>query len=662
MSLPPPDAVAAPPPPRQRLPASRALAFVRARRRPLLLVLLVALVLGAGIEGWRWLAFYRDATAAEANLRPLERSLSIDVITRSPAEVVDLRQDLAEARSHLEAAQQHVDSDPLLLVARHLPFFGGPARDLATLVRATHATAAAAVPTLDALEAYVAAPATESSALKDAIDFLQRQRTTMAAARAGLERARALRAGIEGDPPGPLGSALADLDRALARYDSLLTGYERAQALLPTLLGFDRPRSYVVLAQNETERFPSGGLISNYGIVTFDRGRVASMRFEYFGTLFQRWQRETRGEYVAPPAPLKNYLLDETSWALGEAGWDPDFPTTARLARSFLAKGGVEDGADGTIAIDLASLEAILGVLGPVTVEGDTVTAANATELTLARTRTADSVPGAVGKDFLSELASEVVERLSTVPRDRWPALLRTLNRLGRERHLQLHFDDASMQALAREYGFDGALTNPPAGDTLLLADTSVASTKLNLILQNAVEVEVRLDDTTALTTVVYEIANPFPEWERGRDPRLVRALMLDGVYGAYLRLYAPQQARLEDVRLDGRPAGAEQAGIELGRLAVGRFASVPPGATRRIEFRYAVPDVVETLEDGSHRYRLQVQKQAGTRAVPLAVRLELPPGAVLRGVTLDGKPAGLTLETDLRTDRVIEVVYRPPR
>src|SRR5205823_330465 len=105
----------------------------------------------------------------------------------------------------------------------------------------------------------------------------------------------------------------------------------------------------------------------SYGIATFDQGKLVSMNLEYFGTLFDRWQKTSRGEYVAPPAPLKSYLLRDTSWGLGEAGWYPDFPMTASLSRSFVEKGGAPP-TDGTIAIDLQFIAGLLDILGPVSV------------------------------------------------------------------------------------------------------------------------------------------------------------------------------------------------------------------------------------------------------------------------------------------------------
>ena len=630
-------------------------------RSALWLALAIALCLAVAIEGVRWVSFYRHADAAESSLSTLEQHLDLTSLTDSREEITAIRARIVRAEADLDAAESHVDGDPLLALARRFPGVRAQASGLTELVRAAHASARSGISASDVLLAYIDRPDDpHRAALQEGVDFLRSQAGAMASVREDLEQTKQHRGRVSNGLAGPLDGALRDLDRATEKLDELVTGYERATALLPDLLGFNGPRTYLVLAQNDTELFPSGGLISNYGVVTFDDGQVTSMQFEYFADLFRRWQQDSGREYVEPPLPLKQYLLRDVSWALGEAGWYPDFPTTAGLATEFVEKGGVS-APDGTIAIDLQFVEALLRLLGPVTLDqyGIRVTAANLNEVTLEQTRNESALPEAVGKGFLAVLASELLESIVATPKDRWVDLVQVMDRMGSERHLQLQFSDPALQALSAEYGFDGSIVQPP-GDFLMLADASVTSTKLNLILQNAIGVGVQIDGDAAETTVDYTMTNPFPEWRQGRDPRLVSALMLGGVYGSYLRLYAPPQAQFLDLRVDSQPAGAQQIDMELQKRVFGRFTPVLPGATRKVEFRYRTDGVVEQLAGGWRRYRLFIQKQPGTRAIPLTLQLHLPPGADVRSVTLDGAKAGTSITTDLRVDRTVEVIFRP--
>jgi len=600
----------------------------RARSRVLLLVL-IALVVVLGYESYRLLSFSRDLTAARSSLVRLQGDLDIERLEDSEARVAAIRADLQRTEAKLARAEDFVRGDPVLRGARLVPVIGKQARGLQTLVAAAVESARTGRRASDVLLAFSqhqAAP--DVTSIQDAIGFLRGQEAAMRDVEGGLQRMESARARLPTGLIGPLGSAAESLDDAVRKLRELVDGYNRADGLLPELLGYGGQRSYLVLPQNDTELFPSGGLISSYGVATFNEGRLAGIELEYFGTLFDRWQAASGGEYIAPPPPLRRYLLRDYSWALGEAGWYPDFPTTARLAAFFVEKGGTPP-TDGTIAIDLQFVQALLHLLGPVEVPeyGVTVTSENVQEVTLEHTRDEDYAPGRAKKAFLSFLAKQILDEVFAVPKDRWVDLLRLLDRMGEERHLQINFADAELQALNRKYGFDGAIVEAP-GDYLLLADTSVNSTKLNLILDWGINLGIRInEDGSATHGLEYTVANPFPDWREGRDPRLVRALMLDGVYGSYLRLYAPVQTRLLGLSLNGEPAGPEEVGRELGKAVFGRFLPVLPGQTATVRFDYTVASVV-SVEGKLRHYQLYIQKEAGTGSPPLALQISLPAGA----------------------------------
>jgi hypothetical protein len=77
----------------------------------------------------------------------------------------------------------------------------------------------------------------------------------------------------------------------------------------------------------------------------------------------------------------------------------------------------------------------------------------------------------------------------------------------------------------------------------------------------------------------------------------------------------------------------------------------------RTFTFEYQLPaGLIEYDLAGLAHYRLRVQKQPGTEAVPLRVEITLPPGAELVATAPVGAPIW---DSDLRTDRQFEVVYR---
>jgi len=95
-------------------------------------------------------------------------------------------------------------------------------------------------------------------------------------------------------------------------------------------------------------------------------------------------------------------------------------------------------------------------------------------------------------------------------------------------------------------------------------------------------------------------------------------------------------------------------------RTMFGQFFLVEYGKQLQTRFEYNLP-VVVTDAAGQKRYALLLQKQSGTDAMPVKVKLTLPARARL--VSASPSPtvqSGAVLEFDLRldVDQQIEVVY----
>ena len=608
--------------------------------------------------------FYQDLSEGRDILRELEDRVDLQELNISEEEAIATLADFKAAERRFESARSHLAQDPLLNVAKIVPFVGRQVSGLQVLVdlgKDSSEVGHSATSVLLEFSTFEASE--EETAIQAGLAFLESQASTMADVDLGLKALLARRAELPGGLIGPLNSAAESFDQATAKLAQLVDGYNRAYTTLPGLLGRDERQVFLVLPQNDAELLPSGGLISSYAIATFSEARLESIELEYFGTLFDRWQEGSGGEYIEPPTPLKNYLKKDFSWGLGEAGWYPDFPTTARLARMFVAKGGAPS-TDGVIALDQQFVQGLLELLGPVEVKeyGVVITPENLVETTLELTRDDQYEAGTPKKAFLSHLSEALLDEVFAVPKDRWVALLTLFDDMAKQRHLQIHFEDPVLQALMVEYGFDGSIVQTD-GDYVMLADSSVNSTKLNIVLETQVFLDIQLNpDGSATTTLMYEIHNPFDEWRLGRDPELVRKLMLEGVYGSYSRIYTPLGSRLLNVSLNGQPVGAEQIDEELGKQTFGRFFPTLPGQTQSLAVTYRTPAVFRTGES-DFNYRLHIQKEAGMAAVPLTLNISLPDGGQLVAAWLDGEPVASlnSLQTDLATDRVLEISFVQP-
>jgi hypothetical protein len=311
-----------------------------------------------------------------------------------------------------------------------------------------------------------------------------------------------------------------------------------------------------------------------------------------------------------------------------------------------------------------------MAVTGPVTVEeyGVTVDSANVTEQTLIITHPEAARPWETDRyDFAAYLAKDVIDRAMGIGPSQWTAMLEATNALGEEKNLLLYLRDPEAQQAVAELGWDGRV-QPSEGDYLMVADSSLNSTKLNLVVQPSIDLTVSLDDLgNATNSVTITYSNDYSTWARDQDPHLAALLTGQGtltVYGDYLRLLVPPGTSLLEVREGDTPVGAEGVWQEHGKTVLGRYFVLPIDSRKALTFTYTVPAALDTSQD-PFVYRLLVQKQPGTAAVPLRVKVEAPRWAEAVSLELDGQPVALDslgLETDLRQDRTLVVRLAPQR
>jgi len=165
---------------------------------------------------------------------------------------------------------------------------------------------------------------------------------------------------------------LAATDRALP----LLRSGVQAARIMPQLLGGDGPRTYLVLAQNDDERRPTGGWISGAGLMTTEGGRVTNVAFHDSYSV-----DNLTVPHDSPPDALLRTMWAEM-WLLRDSNWSPDFPTAALVAERILQRDqGVT--VDGVIAVDQEALRLLVTAMEPLTLQSTTqpVTGANLLEV-----------------------------------------------------------------------------------------------------------------------------------------------------------------------------------------------------------------------------------------------------------------------------------------
>lgn len=628
----------------------------------LVLGAVLTLAVVAALGWWHYRPLYQDAANAREQLLQAQDTLQQQRLDATEDELATTKRHLEAAESEFTSCQSALRHDPLVRLAEHVPWLGrqaSTAEDVLAMGRDASDIGLAGVAVAEEYRAVREMPAGDTS--EKTMTLLDRVRPHMQQVSAGLDALLAVRQSIDGGGlVSPLGHAVSQVDEHSGEIANLVKTYDQASAFLPDFLGFQGPRTYLVLAQNNAELLPTGGLISVFGVVTLDQGHVQQMSFSDAIAFNERWQA-TSHEYVEPPTPLKDYLLKDWSWGLDLANWSPDFPTAAQQAQVFYEKGGGGP-VDGVIGINVTTLQQLLDITGPIDVSeyGVTVDPSNVLDTTEALTRT-PLEPGSDRKAFTAFLAEDMLQRLMSLPSSQWSPLLDTMQKLRDSKTALFYSFNPELQSLAHDMGLDGSLQDPP-GDYLMPVEASVNSTKLNIAIDKRMQVQVALDELgDAHSTVTFDYQNQLAAWEQGRDPQLVYRLMLQGLYGGYLRLFTKGSSRLVDIAVDGTSAGAQEVTQEDGKSVFGRFFGLPKDAKREVAFQYVTPAVAD-LGGKTARYSLFIQKQPGTGDIPLSLSLSLPEGAKPLSLQLDGKPVsgdGLEVQTDLSRDREIVLTYQ---
>jgi hypothetical protein len=642
-----------------------------ARRRRLAVASVLALVASVLIGGValaaRSMGLYEDLQQAQRALTDAGALAQRAGASITTGQAVQVGHRLAEADASLARAAAVLDGDLLLGGLKILPPVANQLDAASDLVRAARAVTRRSGAVLTVLDGYIAARDGRAGANRMAafVKLAARLRPQTD----DLSRAFDEADGIAGAVPAvglvdPLERARTLLIHRLDQVRPVVAAAKTASSVLPSIMGVDGQRRYLVLALDNAEIRPIGGLIAAFATPTFENGSLRDMTFKDIQTIDRRDQKT----YVKPPDPLADHLLGAFTWQVADAGWWPDFAESVKEVRRLYRIETRDDDLQGVIAFTPEFVDRLLEVVGPVTIAsaGITVKPGDTYLVSLEQVEVLNRGEGR--KAFLADLASQVLDRLFALPPGRYPEVLSALDEAGKRRQLQIQFDDPTAQTAVDAIGWPGAFTFPPTGDRLAIMEANVAPvSKLDVLLDLDHSLDVRLNpDGSATETLVTTYTNRYgpdlpPELER------VRSTFLGGILGSYSRRYLVPAAEVTSVRSDDPTApatdpDAEEA--ESGSLAVGNYQFVRPG-TVHLTTEYIAPNVVEPAADGAAlagTYHLTYRKQAGRDRDNLIVRVTVPAGTKPTAWSAGGVPDGstITFSATSEFDHTFEVAFGP--
>jgi hypothetical protein len=535
----------------------------------------------------------RDALTVRSHVRDARGQLAaLDRGLRGGASLASQQQRLSKFAADVRSARSSTHG----LVWSGLsdvPFFGRPLQSTRSLTAVVSDLSLNALPQLvratDALEPL------RAGATDGAIPLapLEQAAPSLLVAERDLGQAQAQAAQVHGSWLGTVATARNQVLAQVTTLHADLGIAASAASLAPQMLGVDGPRTYLVAFLNPAEIRGGGGVIGGYALLRADAGRLSIVRI---GT-----ETQLPGLVNVPTGLnaewLANYEPFDAATVWQNTDLSPDFPSTgAAWTAMYAADFGTH--LDGVVGLDTNALATLLQFSGPVTVEGQTVTATNAVSF-LETTEYTLPVANSARKDLLGEVGQAVFAKILG-GHVSGQSLFTDISRDAGAGHVHLYAARSTEEDALGAYPVAGVL--PVTDKPFFLATlTDAGGEKLSQYISEKVDYQVQFcGSTQRRVQVTITLRNdapttPLPPYVSTRldDPPyavarnqirvLLSTLLTDGtgfgaatLNGTSIPLLAPGQESTGN-------AGGFQTSSNKGHPTLSTFLELPPGKTQTI-------------------------------------------------------------------------------
>ncbi|WP_304604986.1 DUF4012 domain-containing protein [Actinotalea lenta] len=545
-----------------------------------LLALIVVAVLAAGA----WVG--TRAWSAKGELEQAQKEISTVKDRVSAGELSGLRDTFSQVQAHTTKARD-LTTGSLWSIAEHVPKLGPNLRAMRELTAVVDDTMTAAQPLAelgDRLTPASLAPqngAIPLGPIESAATLVPTTADQLAALQARL-------ADISTD--GTL-RQLVDAKTTLSDLlDTATASLEKVSPIvqqLPTVLGADGKRTYVVMFLNNAELRALGGTALSFAEISVDHGRIEFGRIvPASGGAFR-----THGSPIIDlPAGVSSIYRGFLGIFIANATIRPDAVTAAKIVQAEWQQTFGET-IDGVISMDGGALSLLLKAVGPVSIPtGDTVTAKNVETFLLHDVyqrydsgdyRKDNAAQNAVYADTVNatfaKLTSGDVDPVT---------LFDAMGAAADQRHLSVWFPDPAVQAAIADTPFAarGVPESTKDADVVGLYLKNHSWSKLDYYLKPAVATGSCTADGREVHRVTMNLTNTLkPADVPGLSPSVAGGWKLLGLAKGELQymvyVYLPKGATLLSVTVDGT-AQDVPVGNDTGHPVATVWVRVPPGAT----------------------------------------------------------------------------------
>lgn len=456
--------------------------------------------------------------------------------------------------------------------------------------------------------------------------------------------------------PGRYRESLTNLKDKISEKRQTAEDINKLMPIIPEFLGMDgKKREYMVLLQNENELRGSGGFIGSYAILSVEGGQWQNLEIK---DIYEA-DGQLKG-HVEPPEEIKNYL-GEAGWFMRDANWKASFPEASTDIQWFLEK---ETGrkVDGVIAINLATVKELLGVLGEVYVPDfkEKVNQDNLYEEAEYYAENKFFAGSGQKASFLGALSKQLLEEIKSVKGSKSEKLIESLVDLLNKREIQISLNNDSAKLQLKTANWDGGIYQGKCASTgsgqgcltdyLYIVESNFGVNKANYFIYRNIErgIVMAEDGVENDIKISYENTAKSNAWPGGD-------------YKNYLRVYLPEEANLVEINWVDENGNKNMISGEVlkissvsGKKEVGFLVTVPVGKKIKVEIKYTLMADLKSLQKFS--YLNYMQKQSGFGDTGVVTLISVPKDWQILGVNPAANVVGGKLLFNQKLDKDIKM------
>lgn len=449
--------------------------------------------------------------------------------------------------------------------------------------------------------------------------------------------------------PGFLRGRVNDLSLRLDVYSNLANKAKTAALLLPSLTSLDGQKTYLVLLQNNLELRPTGGFIGSYARIVFDHGRLSSIKVDDIYNLDGALK-----ELIEPPLELKQDLGQDRLF-LRDSNFDPDFPTSAKVAQLFYKKEAGEN-IHGVFAVDLSASSKLLSAVGGVDLVdyGEHIDGTNLFAKAIEHAEVG-FFPGSQAKrNWLTALSNELFNKVFFLSKQDWPAIIEALGQGLDEKHILLYFSDPNLLSYGASEDWVGLMPRQAKArlgeseDFLAVNEANFGVNKANYYLERSFNLE-------TVISKEYQINHLLKIHYKNNSPS---DTFPAGIYKNRFRIYLPNGTKLNKAEFkDIDITSSFSSFSDYSRAGYSALLEIAPKEEVTLLLDYTLNEPL-SFNAKKVKYSLNILKQPGTEKDSFDWQLSYPINlqASSGGDQVNLSSQSLKISTDLLKSRIVEV------